>query len=114
MPFKLPFYHDYPAHRYQVALDGVVYEVRLTYRDRRTSWYLDLWDEQGNALLAGQRLSPNWSPQGGLITDGPPGLLVAFGRDPYARNELELFYFTEAELVAARLQPADLLPVELS
>jgi hypothetical protein len=114
MPLKMPFFHDYPAHRYQVALDGVVYEIRLTYRQRTSSWYLDLWDEQGNEIVKGRRLSPNWSPQGGMVTDGPPGLLVAFGRDPYDRYEIDLFYFTEEELLAAKPVAADLLPVELA
>jgi hypothetical protein len=114
MPLKMPFFHDQPAHRYTVPLDGVQYEVRLTYRERTASWYLDLWDEQGGELLKGRRLSPNGSPQGGVITDGPPGVIVAFGRDPYDRYEIELWYYTEAEIEAARPAPGDLLPVELS
>lgn len=113
MPEKLPFLHDIPCHRYTVPLDGALYEVRLTYRERTGSWYLDLWDPLGAPLLLGRRLSPNWSPQGGVITDGPPGLLAVFGRDPYERDEIELWYFTEAELAAAKLAESDLLPVEL-
>lgn len=114
MPQKLPFFHDFPQHTYTVALDGVQYELGLTYRERTASWYLDLWDEQGAALLRGRRLSPNWSPQAGVITGGPPGLLAAFGRDPYDRYEIELFYFSESELTAARPAESTLLPVEIS
>jgi hypothetical protein len=113
MPEKLPIYHDIPAHRYSVALDGVQYRVRFIYRERTASWYLDLWDQDGTLLLAGRRLSPNWSPQA-RITGGPPGLLVAFGPDPYARDDVELWYFTAAELAAAKPAAAALLPVELT
>jgi hypothetical protein len=110
---KLAFFHDYPAHRYNVAMDSVHYEVRLTYRERTASWYLDLWDPDGNALLLGKRLAPNWPVNMG-ITGGPPGLLVPFGFDPYDRHELELWYFTAAELEEAEAEEAELLPVELS
>jgi len=102
MPERLPFFHEIPAHSYTVALDGVQYEVRLVYRLRTESWYLDLMDENGLALLLGIRLSPNSSPNAGLIVTGPPGVLFAFGADPYARNELELWYFNEAELLEAK------------
>lgn len=113
MPERMPFFHDVPSHRYTVALDGVQYEVRLVYRARTASWYLDLRDEQGADLVLGRRLSPGASPVSGLITNGPPGALVAFGADPYARNELELWYFTEAELAAEPDAEVELLPVEV-
>ena len=113
MPVKLPLYSEQPCHKYTVALDGVQYQVRLTYRDRTASWYLDLWDEQGAAIVLGRRLSPGWSPQGFVTAAGPPGLLYVFGRDPYARDELELLYFSQAELEALRPAESELLPVVL-
>lgn len=113
MPLRLPFFHDLPAHRYTVALDGAQYEVRLTYRDRTASWYLDLWDSSGAAVVLGRRLSPGWSPQGFVTSSGPPGLLFVFGKDPYARDEIELWYVTAAELVELRPSPETLLPVVL-
>lgn len=114
MPQKLPIYTDVPSHRYRIALDGVQYELRLTYRDRTASWYLDLWDEDGGALLLGRRLSPGWSPNFGVLTGGPPGLLLVLGADPYPRGEIELWYYTAEEVEAARPADGELLPVELS
>lgn len=99
MAVKLTISYENPSHRYTTPLEGVQYEFRLTYRDRTASWYLDMWDAQGNLLLAGRRLSPNWSPQRGMITNGPPGGLFAVGSDPYARDEIELWYLEAAECV---------------
>ena len=116
MPQRLPFAHDLPAQRYTVALDGAQYEVRLVWRARTASWYLDLADADGRWLVRGRRLSPAWSPHAGLITDGPPGILfVAAGTDPYARDEIELWYLTAEERAAVPpLQAASSLPVELA
>lgn len=115
MPERMPFFHDVPSHRYTVTLDGVQYEVRLVYRARTASWYIDLLDEDGVELVLGRRLSPSWSPVSGVITDGPPGKIVAFGDDPYDRFEIELWYFTAAEIEAAELEAASVatLPIEL-
>jgi len=113
MPERLPFAHDLPAHTYTVALDGVQYEIRLVYRARTASWYLDLRDDLGAALVLGRRLSPNWSPVAGVITNGPPGVILVTGADPYARSEIELWYFNAAEIEAGAAVPTDLLPVEL-
>lgn len=111
MPVKLPLYAELPAQSYTIALDGVQYQVRLTYRERTASWYLDLYDERGAAIVLGRRLSPGWSPQGFVTAAGPPGLLYVFGKDPYARDEIELWYFTAAELEALQPGEGDLLPV---
>lgn len=110
---RLPLFPDVPAQRYTVALDGVQYEVRLVYRERTASWYLDLSGPDGVWLLRGQRLSPGASPQFGLIGEGPPGVLFVFGADPYARDGVELWYFGVDELEAAAPVAEDMLPVAL-
>lgn len=112
MPVRLPIRYEFPAHRFGLSLDGVHYEFRLVYRARTASWYLDLWDEQGAALLLGQRLSPGSSPNRGRITDGPPGALFVFGPDPYPRDGIELWYYAAAELVPT--DATDVLPVEIA
>jgi hypothetical protein len=110
---RLPFTPDYPAQRYTVALDGAQYDLRLVWRARTASWYLDLADASGTWLLRGRRLSSGASPQFGLVNGGPPGALWVFGPDPYPRDGIELFYATRAELEAAAPAEADLLPVEV-
>lgn len=112
MAIRLPFFHEQPAHHYSIALEGVQYEVRLVWRARTGSWYLDLRDEQGEPIVLGRRLSPSWSPALG-VTEGPPGTFYVFGRDPYDRFELELWYFDSAELAEAVTPAADLPPVAL-
>jgi hypothetical protein len=107
MPVRLPIATELPAHTYTVALDGVQYQVRLVWRERRASWYLDLLDADGNALVRGRRLSPLWSPVSGMISNGPPGILFATGLDPYDRHEIELWYLTAAERAARPAPEAD-------
>jgi hypothetical protein len=114
MPVRLPFFHDLPAHSYTVTLDGVQYGVRLVYRERTASWYLDLADQDGVWLLRGRRLSPGGSPQHGMVVDGPPGALIPVGADPYARHEIQLLYFSEAELEELEESADDALPVEIA
>ena len=103
MPLRLPLTPDLPEHTFTVPLEGVQYEFRLVYRSRTASWYLDLLDEDGVALLRGQRLSPG-SPLNAGLTSGPPGVLLVDGADPYARDEVALLYVTADELAA--LAPA--------
>jgi len=114
MPLEMPFFHDLPAHRYTVTLEGAQYEVRLVYRARTACWYLDLKDQDGTLLIAGRRLSPGSSPQAGMITDGPPGALIPVGADPYDRHEIKLQYFTADELADLVAAAADPLPVEIA
>lgn len=114
MPVSLPIQHAIPAQRFTVVLEGVTYLVRLVYRARTASWYLDLADETGAWLLRGRRLSPGSSPQAGLITNGPPGAFAVSAADPYDRHEIELWYFEESELLAAAPVDDDPLPVELA
>jgi hypothetical protein len=112
MPERLPIYADFPAHSYTIALDGTQYGVRLVYRARTASWYLDLFDELGTPIALGRRLSPGSSPTSGIL-GGPPGKLVAFGPDPYEKTDVELWYFTAAELASFVEEPEDLFPVEI-
>jgi|SRR5688572_24228474 len=107
MAVKLTISYDDPAHRQTVPLEGALYEVRLVYRERTGAWYLDLWDADGNELLRGRRLSPNSSPQLGMITDGPPGALFAVGRP--ARSEIELWYLDAAECVPVEQEDTGLV-----
>jgi hypothetical protein len=110
---RLPFFPDRPAHSFTAPLDGSLYEVRLVWRARTASWYLDLAGPDGTWLLRGQRLSPGASPQFGLIAGGPPGVLWVFGADPYPQDGLELWYASAGELDAEAPPAEDLLPVAL-
>lgn len=90
-----------------VALDGTVYRVRMTWRDRLRGWYLDLYLADGTAVSLGNRVCA-----GGLLVrdlsrhdDEAPagGVLVALGKDKYVREDLSLdgginvYYLTREE-----------------
>lgn len=111
---KLPINTSVPAQNYLITLDGQQWKIRFVWRDRTASWYMDLADVDGVYLLRGRRLSPGSSPQDGMITNGPKGALFIFGADPYAMDEIEIFYFTKDELdEASAATVADGLPVTL-
>lgn len=66
-----------PVYDYTVDLDAVTYRIRLTFRERPASWYLDLWTSADEPLLLGKRLSVNTA----LLTDYqiaglPPGEIM--------------------------------------
>lgn len=98
---RITTFYDQPQHRQTVTLDGTEYQIRLTYRRRLASWYMDLYDAEGTAIALGRRLSPGWSPINGVIAEGgPPGLFLVKGVDPYKRDEVELYYIPLAQIPA--------------
>jgi len=88
--------------------------LRMTYRERTASWYLDAYDIDDNPIIIGQRMSENWLPfEGYALTTKVPNLpedivFVAQGPSPYLREDLGdkllLFAYTEDEIAAAREQ----------
>jgi hypothetical protein len=46
-------------YSYQVELGEVVYGLRVWWRERQSSWYMSLDDEDGNVLVGSHRLTPN-------------------------------------------------------
>lgn len=78
-----------PQHVGRVEIGGVRLRLRLTFRARTRSWYLDIEREDGTAIVLGRRLSPGWGPLFGIpIDDGPAGFLYVRGPDPYEREDL--------------------------
>lgn len=101
---QLPAFPDQPEHTYTIALDGTTYRVRLVWRARSASWYLDLYAEDGTALLLGRRVSAGWAPVASAREGMPPGLVYALGLDGYAQLDLgaalRLLYLSGADLPA--------------
>jgi hypothetical protein len=99
-------YAELPCHDQVVTLGDAQYVVRLTYRQRCSSWYLDLFDSEENPLVVGRRISPGWPPLVALQIDGlPDGLFIVVGRDGYAEADLgtalQLHFYSADELAAA-------------
>jgi len=102
MAIELPILTDEPSHRFRATLDGRKFVLRLTYRDRTASWYLDLYDVDEVPIALGRRLSPGSSPLLGVGVDrGPAGMLYVVGTEPYPRDGLRLIYIEAAELTAS-------------
>ena len=109
MPFTIPLRDDLPFFDLHVSLDDATYTLQLRWNVREGAWFMDVLDQQGEALLlAGLRLVASF-PLTAYVTDRkPPGDLVVIdttgaGADP-GRADLgtrhALVYFTAAELAA--------------
>lgn len=87
---RFPGFGVRASQRYNLALGEVSYQVRLTWRPRTASWYLDLWKADGTGIALGRRLSPKWGPLAGLtLADAPAGyVLGVLGPDGYTKADL--------------------------
>lgn len=89
MGLILAGYPAEPQHIQTVALGGVDFRVRCTWRERTRAWYLDLYAADGTPLVVGRRLSPGWAPYAGIQTAGmPDGVVWVRGPNDYARDDL--------------------------
>lgn len=86
---------DLPEHTQAVIFgegqdDAVELEVRLVYRTRTASWYMDLRQLDGTAIVLGRRITPTWAPLGGLALEGIPRdlLVIVTGPDDAVRDDL--------------------------
>jgi len=105
----LPAFPVQPQHTARVTLGDAEFTVRLTWRARTASWYIDLYDADGAELLVGRRVSARGSLWLGMRVPGlPDGELFVSGLDGYARNDLggkvEIVYYPRAEITP---EPAD-------
>jgi len=91
MPVVLPFSHEKPADLKVVQLGTTRYGVRLTWRERPASWYLDLQTAEGAPIVSGLRLVPGASPAlrlGPWRAQGPGGAFYVRGPAQYVREDL--------------------------
>lgn len=95
MANKIATFQEQPAFSLQTVVGLVEMRLRITYRQRVAAWYVDAFDLDSNLIVAGRRLSPNFSPFLGLAleTIDPPSLpedvlWIVRGPSPYAREDL--------------------------
>lgn len=91
--------------------------LRMTYRERLQSWYLDVYTLDGLPLLLGRRLSPLWSPMFGAVAlmETIGGFLLTKGVENYRQDDLGrtlfLWYVSFADLqILAGNEPDPLKP----
>lgn len=78
-----------PSFTQTVILGDQEYVIRFTWRARTSSWYFDLWTVDSVPVIAGRRMSPDWSPLIGLALDNQPtGFLFVRGPGLYVRDDL--------------------------
>lgn len=95
-----------PSFRQSLTLGGTQYSLRLTWRDRTSSWYADLWTADGAPVYLGQRLSAGWAVGLGLGPEGKPdGVLLVRGPPDFGRMDLgataQLVFYPTDELPSA-------------
>lgn len=105
MPVRLATFAAVPQTVQTVALGDAQFRVRLTWRERCSAWYADLFALDETPIALGRRLTPGWGPLAGLTPPGrPDGFLYVIGPEPYYRlqlgAELHLMFATFDELPA--------------
>ena len=113
---ELATFPDLPQSTQTVTLAGVQYRVRLTWRPRTNSWYLDIYTLEEVAIALGRRLSPGWGPLIGLLPEGAPaGLFYVRGPSTYIQGSLgsdvKLLFYETADLPSA---PVDSDPLTIT
>jgi hypothetical protein len=107
----IPTRSDLPLYQQVTTLDGADYLLTFRYNARDFSWYLDLADQDGAAIVSGIHLVEGWDLLRRCVDPRrPPGLLMAndvTGAGGEAGpNDLgtrvELLYFTAAEVAEGR------------
>jgi hypothetical protein len=91
--------------------------LRMTWRDRTKSWYLDIFQIDGTPLVLGRRLSPYWSPIFGdartpELIDGSIAVrgLDGYEQDDLGTTSLLLWYIPFSDLLL--LAPDEVDPLE--
>lgn len=109
---------DLRKQRQRVELDGLFFEIALTWRTRPKAWYMDLYDQDGQPVALGRRLSPGWAPLRGVSDRGvPDGSFIVKGLRDYSRTDLGdtllLVYYTEDELDQIEIESPEAPTVEI-
>lgn len=71
----------------QVEVGGRRLRYRRVYRPRMHGWYVDVFDEDGEPIVLGARLSPGSVVAGSAQVELPVALFVV-GPSPYRREDL--------------------------
>jgi hypothetical protein len=109
-----------PVRDLYVDLDGTVFRLVLTWRERPACWYLDLYDSDGVALLMGQALRPGTAvlnrrsgapwPAGQLMLIDQSGGNLPATMDGLGSSHA--LYYADSELIASLRMSATALTIE--
>lgn len=102
----LTAFSQYYQHPTIVALGGVEYTVRYTWRDRSNSWYVDFLTVDGEQILMGRRMQPGIGPNLRQTLETMPGSFMVLGADCYTIDDLG------KSLLPMWFAPGELPPIE--
>lgn len=111
MAERFQFFPENPSNTSIQTWGDRQVRLRMTYRERMSAWYMDLFDADGVALAVGRRVSPSYAPLLGLGLEGfnlPRGRFLIFVGpvDPYAKealsDTLDGILLTQEEVDAAQ------------
>ena len=57
---RIPNTPDVPYYDFEVELDGVEFKLEFRFNNRDLSWYLTVYDIEGEPLRAGLRIVNDW------------------------------------------------------
>ena len=108
MPQRIPSGAPGPSFTMRTSLDGVTFELTLTWNERESAWYLAIADSDGAVIRSGIRLALDWPLLRQVVDDRrPAGELYAIdvestgvdaGREDLG-GRVRLYYVTAAERV---------------
>ncbi len=102
----LPARSDFDAYNFQIDLDGTIYTLDFAYNYRSETWYVSIFEQDGETLIVGDIVILINIPLHDQYIDErlPPGRLIAMDETGQNReagrynfgSEIKLFY-QEAE-----------------
>lgn len=108
MPTQIQTSSNLPFYSEQVNMDGTFFTLNFKWNRRDSAWYLDIYTEEGAAVLLGHKLVVNFSPTrrlaSGVAPRGEIFIVELSGTDDEANfddlgTRVIASYFTHDEMV---------------
>ena len=98
---------NHPNYSLFVPLQGFLYKIDLYFNERMRSWSINLYEGNGDPIILGQRLSPNYPLFMDYLIDNLTGYFLLEPKGMYKNNTIindynikkyyNLFYYYEEE-----------------
>jgi len=95
----------FPAFTQDCQFGPTKLRYDMTFRERTKSWYLDIYELNGEPVMLGRRLSPRWIASLGYLDlmEKLEGVIYCMGKDTYRQEDLgemlTVWHFPEADFV---------------
>ena len=106
-----------PRRKRTIQIGGQTFRYRLTWLERRRSWYFDLMQLDETPIMVGRRISANAATIPFNVPGFDPGGITVIGLDQYEQSDLgdsvTVFFVSQAELSAASAELTSDYAIEL-